>query len=225
MNILETIPLSLDPQEIAKKLRLSPRGHRQEMLDQLLLKAREVIRPRAAYRVAYVFEKGEDTVKIGPITFKSRILRVNLDQAGKVFPYVVTLGEEFDRETRALNDMLLKYYLEELANYALGQAQEFLLAHLAQTYALGKPSRMNPGSLPDWPLEQQRNLFALLGPERIKEALGVSLTSSFLMVPVKSVSGIVFQAEKNFKSCQLCPRGNCLGRRAAYDKKLLSTYE
>lgn len=224
MHILENIPFSPDRQEVAKKLRISPEGPQEELLDKLLLKAREVIKPRAVYRVSYVHEKGEDTVKVDSITFKSRILRVNLDQAGKVFPYVVTVGEEFDKAGKACSDMLLKYYLDELANYSLSKAQEYILEHLEKIYVLGKPSRMNPGSLVDWPLEQQRHLFALLGPEKVKEALGVNLTPSFLMVPVKSVSGLIFQAEKSFKSCQVCPREDCSGRRAPYNEKQLKDY-
>jgi len=40
------------------------------------------------------------------------------------------------------------------------------------------------------------------------------------MVPVKSVSGILFPTEESFASCQLCPREVCPGRRAPYDPDL-----
>jgi hypothetical protein len=77
---------------------------------------------------------------------------------------------------------------------------------------------MAPGSLTDWPLREQRPLFALLGDT---EALvGVRLTDSCLMLPNKSVSGIRFPTEKHFESCQLCPRPDCPGRRAPYDADL-----
>jgi hypothetical protein len=46
------------------------------------------------------------------------------------------------------------------------------------------------------------------------------LTESLLMVPVKSVSGIVFANEEEFASCQLCPREDCPGRKAPYDPGL-----
>ena len=82
----------------------------------------------------------------------------------------------------------------------------------------GKLSRMNPGSLPDWPLSEQKPLFAVLGEGPAK--IGVQLKDSFLMVPVKTVSGIFFPAEEKFESCQLCPREKCPGRRAPYDPEL-----
>ena len=77
---------------------------------------------------------------------------------------------------------------------------------------------MNPGSLTDWPLREQRPLFALLGD--VRSAIGVELTDTLLMVPRKSVSGIVFVAEETFASCQLCPRYDCPNRRAPYEAGL-----
>jgi hypothetical protein len=77
---------------------------------------------------------------------------------------------------------------------------------------------MNPGSLPDWPLSEQRPLFTLLGEN--PGTIGVELMDSFLMTPVKSVSGMWFPTEERFESCQLCQRHNCPGRRAQFDAGL-----
>jgi hypothetical protein len=77
---------------------------------------------------------------------------------------------------------------------------------------------MNPGSLPDWPLEQQRVLFELLGDTR--KTIGVELTESLVMVPIKSVSGILFTNEEEFASCRRCSRQGCPGRRVPYDPEL-----
>lgn len=225
MNILDAIPVVLEREEAAQRLGLPSQGPRGELLDGALTRARELIQPRACFRTSYVYEKGEDTVKVGSVTFRSRILRVNLEKADKVFPYVITLGDGLDRAGEAAADMLQKYYLDQLGNLALGQAQEYLLTHLREKYGLGKVSRMNPGSLTDWPLEEQQQLFFLFGHEKIKEALGVSLTPNFLMLPVKSVSGIMFESEKSFHNCQLCPREACPSRKAPYDEALLQYYE
>ena len=90
--------------------------------------------------------------------------------------------------------------------------------HLIDHFQPGKISRMNPGSLPDWPLPEQQQLFALLGGG--PASIGIKLTDSFLMVPIKSVSGIWFPNEESFESCRLCPREKCPGRRAPYDPDL-----
>ena len=48
---------------------------------------------------------------------------------------------------------------------------------------------MNPGSLADWPMREQRPLFGLLGDT--DAAIGVELMESYLMRPTKSVSAPV----------------------------------
>jgi hypothetical protein len=114
--------------------------------------------------------------------------------------------------------MLLKYWAEEIKETVLYMAIDFFKNHLVEYYQLGQLSRMSPGSLADWPIEEQRPLFSLLG--NTKDLIGVHLTSSLMMVPTKSVSGIIFPTEFDFTSCQLCPREVCPGRKAAYDKDL-----
>jgi hypothetical protein len=63
-------------------------------------------------------------------------------------------------------------------------------------------------------------LFGLLGD--VEAAVGVRLTESFLMLPNKTVSGLVFPTTTSFASCQLCPRAVCPNRRAPYDAELFA---
>jgi hypothetical protein len=81
---------------------------------------------------------------------------------------------------------------------------------------------MSPGSLTDWPIEEQKPLFSLFGEE--ETPIGVKLSKHLLMLPAKSISGIYFPTEVSFFSCQLCQRDNCPGRKAAYDNKLAKEY-
>jgi hypothetical protein len=87
-------------------------------------------------------------------------------------------------------------------------------------YGLSKASVMHPGSgdASVWPIEQQRQLFSLLGD--VTGLIGVELTDSFLMVPNKSVSGMRFPTEMDFRSCQLCHREKCPSRSAPFDPEL-----
>ncbi len=79
---------------------------------------------------------------------------------------------------------------------------------------------MHPGSgdADVWPIEQQGELFALLGD--IPGRLGVELTETYLMIPNKTVSGIYFPTEADFRSCQVCRRTACPNRAAAFDQVL-----
>ena len=81
---------------------------------------------------------------------------------------------------------------------------------------------MSPGSLADWPIEEQRPLFNILGD--VDAAIGVKLSESLLMIPNKSLSGMYFPTEVRFFNCQLCPREQCPGRKAKYSEKMAKEY-
>jgi hypothetical protein len=204
----------LDSAEISGRLRFDPARAGFASLDGLIELAERLICARAVYDVAYIGAKGEGTVEIADVTFRSSILRANLDGANKVFPYIITVGPELERAAAAQGDLLKQYYLEEMANYALEQAATWLSKQLEARYGMGALSNMSPGSLEDWPITEQTKLFSIFGDtERL---VGVRLTDSMLMVPRKSISGILFPSEEGFTSCQLCDRERCPGRKAPF---------
>jgi hypothetical protein len=143
---------------------------------------------------------------------------VNLDPVHRVFPYLVTCGPELQEWAEGVQDMLLGFWAEAIKEAALFCAMRAFEDDLQQRYRLGKTASMSPGSLKDWPIQQQRVLFDLF--ETLGQRIGVRLTDSLLMVPTKTVSGVRFPTEVSFASCQLCPRENCPGRRAPYDASL-----
>ena len=136
----------------------------------------------------------------------------------RVFPYVATCGRELHAWAATIDDWLEGYWAGAIMEMALRTAVQAFLADLEARFGPGETSAMNPGSLEDWPLPQQGQLFALLGD--VRGAIGVELTESYLMVPVKSVSGLRFPTEVRYENCQLCPRQGCPGRRAPYDAGL-----
>jgi len=212
------IPVSLSIEEAKSKLRVVDWQHIQNLLEV----ANPLISARAAYEVCYINEKLEDAVIIDGLRLSSQVLRKNLDRAGKVFPYIVTIGEGLEERAAKYKDLLEQYYLDNIGNIALTTARKHLEDHLRSTFALDCLSYMSPGSLADWPLEEQRPLFSLL--KGAEELIGVRLTENLLMIPRKSVSGIFFPTEVSFYSCQLCPRDGCDGRKAAYDEGLAKQY-
>jgi len=187
-------------------------------VERLLKEAAAVAKPKALYCVAYVDQRAEESVEVGGQTFESRVLRVNLDPVHRIFPYVVTCGTELDEWSSSIDDMLESYWADAIKEMALRVALDALADHVQGRFHPGRMSRMSPGSLEDWPIFEQRKLFALLGDT--EAAIGVRLTDSMIMVPLKSLSGIWFPTEVDFTSCQLCPRGICSGRRAPYDETL-----
>lgn len=216
--ILNNIPFEPDLDQLLKRLRIKAGSRRVDDLKRMVGDAQAIAKPKALYEVSFIESRGDDYVVVDGVTFKSRVLCVNLAPVHRVFPYVATCGVELERWASSIDDLLQNYWADTISEMALRSATEALHEHLDERYRPGKTSVMNPGSLPDWPLREQRPLFALLGdPER---DIGVQLLDSLLMTPTKSVSGIRFSTEESFTSCQLCPRENCPSRRAPYDATL-----
>lgn len=223
MEVLDSIPVSLDLEKAIKRFYVSEKSERLERrVDEILEIVRPIAKPKVIYEVCYVDNKNRDSVEIGGVRFTSRVLRVNLDKVERVFPYVATCGTELEEIAVPPDDRVKYYCLDIMKWVALASAHTYLEDYLATKYALGETSRMNPGSLEDWPVIQQKELFSLFG--NVEDLIGVTLTESLLMVPLKSVSGICFPTEIKFESCQLCPRERCVGRRAPYSPELVKHY-
>jgi hypothetical protein len=221
MPIIENIDVSISPDELRKRLHMEKYRDMSE-IQPLIDVAVQLIEPRAFYDVRYIDEKLEDGVIVGGRRLKSRVLRKNLDQVERVFPFVITLGPKLGEKQAAGTDLLENFYLDTIGNAALNSARKHLKRHLKSQFALEKISSMAPGSLADWPIEEQAPLFKLLGD--VETAIGVKLTDSLLMLPAKSISGIYFPTETSFFSCQLCPRERCESRKAKYSSKLAEEY-
>jgi len=222
MKVLDDIPVYLEVEEVLEWLHINKESELND-IQELVKIANSVIKPKAVYKVSYVDNKSEDTINIGGIRLTSRILRINLDKVERIFPYIVTIGKELEDRAASFDDFLKQFYLDKIGDKALNSARKYLEDYLKRNYKLGQMSRMSPGSLEDWPITQQRELFSIFG--NVEELIGVKLTNSLLMIPRKSVSGIYFPTEVPFYSCQLCPRKNCKERKAPYDKNLEERYK
>jgi hypothetical protein len=218
MEKLEQISLDLDIKEVKDALRPTEGLQIQALLEV----AKPLISAQAVFRVCYIEEKLEDAVIIDGIRLGSRILRKNLEKVGRVFPYVITIGARLEEKADASEDLLEKYFLDKIGNIALSKARRHLEDYLRSKFALDGLSYMSPGSLADWPIEEQQPLFSIL--KGAEASIGVRLTESLLMIPRKSVSGIYFPTEVTFYSCQLCPRQRCEGRKARFDENLAKEY-
>ena len=220
METLAEIPFSLDAGSLMKQARVEPGSDYAKELGALIDVAGKVGKPKAAYAVSFVEDRDGDTVSVGGISFRSRTLVRNLQSTERVFPLVATCGHEMDDARPANGDMLKKFWWDLIKSELLAAANRHLSDHLHHKFRLGKTAIMRPGSgdASVWPIEQQRELFALLGD--VRQAIGVRLTDSFLMVPNKTTSGILFPTEVDFRSCEVCHRENCPSRQASFNKQL-----
>ena len=223
MEILSDISVSLDTGNVLERMNI--RKKREDMekgVQELIELVLPIARPKVIYQVSYVDNKAEDWVEVDGVRLTSRVLRDNLDKVGRVFPFVATCGRELDEIDIPADEFMKCYYLDQIKEMVLELAMSYLEEHLTRKYELGQISEMEPGSLESWPITQQKELFSIFG--NVEDAIGVRLTDKCLMIPVKSVSGVYFPTEIKFKSCQLCQRERCIGRKAPYNPDLARKY-
>lgn len=218
--ILDQIPFEVDTESLLNRLRIADKPQYAERVVELIKKAQEIAKPKAMYREAYIEEKGENFVLVEGIKLTSRVLRVNLEDTYKIYPFIATSGTELEEWSHSITEMLENFWADAIKQAALDSARKALDKHFKEHSYGGSVSKMNPGSLENWPIKEQANLFALLGDT--KKLIGVELLETYLMAPVKTVSGFFFPTESSFENCQLCPREKCPGRKAKYDSQLYS---
>jgi hypothetical protein len=225
METKTEIPFKLDAPSLLKRVHIRSGSEDEPEFEHLLQIAREVGQPKAIFTEAYVDLGGKDTVSLNGITFTSPLLRDNLANIDRVFPFVVTCGSEMDQANIHRGDILKQFWWDTIKENLLLTARQYLLEHLKHRYQLKKTASMSPGSgdINVWPIEQQRELFTLLGD--VYGQIGVELTDSFLMIPNKTVSGILFPTEKDFRTCQVCHRENCPGRSAPFSQALWASIQ
>lgn len=222
MELIDNIPVALSVEQVLTILHLDSDGSYAGDVQKLVSQAQAAARPKAICDVRYIEQRGENNVDIGGVRFTSRVLRINLGEAERVFPYVATCGTEVEDIDVSSDDIMGKFVLDTIKQMILGAALKSVREHIDRKHAPGQMSAMNPGSLEDWQISEQKQLFSLFGD--VESLIGVRLTDSFLMLPLKSVSGMYFPTEISFVSCQLCPRERCSGRRARYDEELKKKY-
>ncbi len=129
--------------------------------------------------------------------------------------FVVTLGSGYKEiSERYRGDPLLYFLTDIIASEYTETAADYihnLIIRRAAELSLGYSNRYSPGYC-GWNTSEQKRLFSFL-PEL---PCGIKLTSSFLMDPVKSVSGVVaLGKDVKFKThdCVHCFDENCLYRK------------
>jgi len=147
-----------------------------------------------------------------------------LGRAEHLALFAVTLGEGISQALQrcfAAEDFALAYTLDAMASVAADGAADLaerrfdgVLRGRGWTTPDGAVLRYSPGYC-GWDVTGQRKLFASLRPERI----GLSLTESCLMQPLKSVSGVMIAGPRaihrfppTYDFCDRCEARTCRDR-------------
>ena len=220
--VLNNILCEIDFEELLKKLHIKEDSFFFAEIERMAAEAQLLARPKVVYKNATIETKGDNFVVIDGIKFNSHILRVNLEETSEIFAFVATSGTELEVWAEQFEDIFAIFCADTIKEMVLRSALQEFEAHLEKEFGLGHAVDMNPGSLGDWPINEQIPLFELLG--NVEELIGVQLNNSCLMLPIKSVSGIRFPKEGTYENCQLCPREKCPSRKAPYDKEFEDSF-
>jgi hypothetical protein len=155
----------------------------------------------------------------GGLVLKSGVLATLLDRCEYVSIFVTTIGDYLEDIAAQLSESGL--VLQSTVLDAIGSGvveklaarfQEKLQEQVAQEGMVGS-RRFSPGYC-DWDVSQQAILFEALG----NDTAGVELTENMLMMPRKSVSGIIGIGKsgkdvEKYNPCVTCRMKDCPGRR------------
>ena len=184
----------------------------------MMSQSASLLTPRFAYCIYNITEMKEDAIKIGNTVLQcgSKITKA-LHGSAQTAIIACTVGQEITLQYYRYqqdSDFIKAYLCDVFANAAIEKVMQIAKETLRKetdSYQLGITSHFCPGNC-NWDIEEQSKLLSLL-PEKI---CPVTLTQSFLMQPMKSLSGIVGIGEsvKYRKSnCSSCQSGNCIYRK------------
>ncbi len=213
--------LGLKTEEIFESIP-SDAATRQEVLS-LMAEIQGLLKPRFCFNT-----KGIQTFdKFNP----GRIILSQLKGSEAICYFVATAGQEFEDYQRKLmqeGDMVRVYLANEIGSLIAEKTadrMEVLLQEQLAPKGLYRTNRFSPGYC-GWHVSEQPILFALLKENRddsrkddTPNPCGIHLTESCLMIPIKSVSGVIgigHNVRKRDYACHLCGLDNCYKRR---DKK------
>jgi len=180
--------------------------------------ALEICDPRAGYAI---FEKPEfrnaNQMKLEGFEFHlDKMVTASLKKSSHMALFVATAGRKLEelsskliKEGHLLEGVIVDILGSEIAEETTRNIHQVIKTEMESRY-LNVTNRYSPGYC-NWPVSDQHQLFSLLG----KNNCGVELTESSLMLPVKSVSGIVgVGAQVKFQEyfCDKCRLGACIYR-------------
>jgi len=213
--VLSPISLTLSWTQLEARLAVSQTSSRWNRIEALANQALSISGPGGAYLPVAIDEMGDGYVVAAGVHINSRILQEQTERQTHIFPFLVTCGQPLAAWAQTFTSLTDRYVADVITEIACLQALETLISEVDARYGLANGSMINPGSLEDWPLEGQLQIFQFLRePAR---RLGISLSKECLMSPLKSMSGIRFSGKTRHQNCSHCSRDACIGRRHPFE--------
>lgn len=194
---------------------VSPDKNVRDLVDNLFLVANNIVRPR------FYFRMFDGYVNKDCICCNQKIFHVNqtiatlLKNSERFVFFAATAGMEYqDFHNKLSNaDDALLLFIWDILGSCIAEATGDIMEKFVETELPGIPhtNRFSPGYC-EWHMNEQKLLFSLL-PDNV---CGITLNSSALMYPIKSISGVIgsgLHVDTRKYGCQFCELDNCYKKR------------
>jgi hypothetical protein len=198
-----------------------------ELIASALYHAALICNIKGGYKIFNHTEVGIDkqSIRICDQIFNpSKVVITQFKNAGSFALFICTAGAEisqYAKEVSENGDPLLSFVFDVIGSVTVEKATENIQKTLeieCQKTGLHISDRFSPGYC-EWSVAEQQKLFSLM-PENF---CGVSLSESSLMLPIKSVSGIIAigtdMVQKGYQ-CYWCTEKNCIYGKIKRQKKI-----
>lgn len=177
--------------------------------------------PRAIYQKFHIKSVNGDEVCLDSgEQFKGKHVAKILKGSQIAILFALTLGDKVDEYIHSLKvekkGITSAFLTEMVASLMLREASCLLLKHIRENETpkkgWGITCTYSPGE-ETWPLIEQKKVFNLLDVSPI----GIELTDSCIMKPLKSISGVLGlgpkdKIDRTRSACDLCSRRDCIMR-------------
>lgn len=191
-----------------------------DMVTELLELSNDICRIRAQYSVFenIGLDSRQRSLEIGEVIFSpGKIIYGQLKNSESLVVFLCTAGKEIgdvSRQAMSEKDLLRGYVLDVIGSELVEAAADLMQEGIEKDFSsIGDKitNRYSPGYC-GWDVREQNELFRLI-PDNY---CGIKLTDSYLMDPVKSVSGII-GVGRNVKklpyTCSICDMQDCIYRK------------
>ena len=223
LAVVDQTDIGIDTQQVLHNIGYSinsePPTRISSLVDQYSENAIDLVEPLYSFAMRDIVSVRRPRVFIeDSVIFESAVISQLLEQCEKVAVFVLTIGNQLEEVVCQLAEdglVLQATVLDAIGSIAAEKLADLVqdrVSEMASAQGLYTSYRFSPGYC-DWGVEQQKMVFRAMNGD----SADVRLTEECMMLPQKSISGIIgigpYEVMK-YNPCKNCKKRDCVGRRA-----------
>ena len=169
-----------------------------DLLEQLT--EADAMHPAAAYTEVILDQVDGDSIKSNHTKIVSSLFANNCHAGDKVYPCLITVGNELDTFAAGLDDPMLSYLQGILMNLCLDDALLSIAEEILKEHPGKKLMMVKPGVAGICELTEQQSILSLLGDAA--HTLGVNASEKGFLTPGYSSTALLFFSESGAEPCK-----------------------